>query len=96
MECRSKSLPRAQTACSWTSSEGETSNCINTGTAPHSITLAVCVEVPEAMLVNAHAASNWNSRKHGRKASKTEAILSHGDLGDKAGVCFSVYLVRFV
>lgn len=33
------------------------------GTAPASITVFVCMDVPDAMLVNAHAASNCNKRQ---------------------------------
>lgn len=32
---------------------------MKTGTAPASITVLVCMEVPDAMLVSAHAASNY-------------------------------------
>ncbi|MPC16790.1 hypothetical protein E2C01_009626 [Portunus trituberculatus] len=51
-------FPRAHTACSWTSSKSELSSWIKIGTAPASITIRVCVLVPEAMLVRAQAASN--------------------------------------
>lgn len=34
------------------------------GTAPASITVLVCMDVPDAMLVNAHAASNCRATKH--------------------------------
>mmetsp|Transcript_22697 Transcript_22697/g.62659 ORF Transcript_22697/g.62659 Transcript_22697/m.62659 type:complete len:200 (-) Transcript_22697:88-687(-) len=51
-------LPRAQTACSRTSSLGDASRDTKMGTAPASITTFVWSEVPEATLVSAHAASN--------------------------------------
>mmetsp|Transcript_21094 Transcript_21094/g.42842 ORF Transcript_21094/g.42842 Transcript_21094/m.42842 type:complete len:229 (+) Transcript_21094:1541-2227(+) len=53
-------LPSAHTACSRTSSLGELRSCTNIGTAPRSTQTCVCSEVPEAMFVNAHAASNWS------------------------------------
>ena len=51
-------LLTAHTACSFTSSFVLLSSCTNTGMAPCSITTRVCFEVPEAMLVRAHADSN--------------------------------------
>ena len=45
--------------CSWTSSKSEDKSLINMGTAPHSITILVCNDVPEAMFVKAQAASNY-------------------------------------
>lgn len=51
-------FPNAQTACSCTSSCGDSNKYINTGTASASITFLVCSDVPEAIFVNAHAASN--------------------------------------
>ena len=53
-------LPRAQTACSRTSSLGLIRSCTKIGTAPLAITMRVCSLVPDAMLVSAHAASNWS------------------------------------
>jgi hypothetical protein len=53
-------FPRAQTACSRTSRTVEESNSIKIGTAPASITTVVWSEVPEAIFVNAHAASNYD------------------------------------
>jgi len=46
--------------CSWTSSCGEHRSRINIGTAPSSMTTRVWADVPDAILVNAHAASNCN------------------------------------
>mmetsp|Transcript_5934 Transcript_5934/g.17654 ORF Transcript_5934/g.17654 Transcript_5934/m.17654 type:complete len:204 (-) Transcript_5934:193-804(-) len=54
-------LPRAHTACSRTSSLAESSSCTKMGTAPLEITSLVCSEVPEAMFVSAHAASNCSA-----------------------------------
>ena len=53
-------LPSAHTACSRTSSFGESKSCTKMGTAPLAMTTRVCSEVPEAMLVRAHALSNWS------------------------------------
>ena len=44
--------------CSRTSWLGEDSRATNVGTAPVSMTTLVCAEVPDAMLVRAHAASS--------------------------------------
>lgn len=44
--------------CSWTSSISELSRRMKMGTAPALITILVCMEVPDAMFVKAHAASN--------------------------------------
>lgn len=52
-------LPSAQTACSWTSMNSELSSLMNMGTAPASMTIRVWCDVPLAIFVNAHAASNW-------------------------------------
>ena len=49
---------RPQTACSLTSSLLDLSSSTKTGMAPCSITTRVCFDVPEAMLVRAHADSN--------------------------------------
>jgi hypothetical protein len=54
-------LPRAHTACSRTSSDGEDKSSLKMGTEPASITTLVCSEDPEAMLVRAQAASNYKS-----------------------------------
>mmetsp|Transcript_27166 Transcript_27166/g.61396 ORF Transcript_27166/g.61396 Transcript_27166/m.61396 type:complete len:234 (-) Transcript_27166:271-972(-) len=53
-------LPRAQTACSLTSSFGLISSCTKMGTAPFAITTRVCSDVPDAILVSAQALSNCN------------------------------------
>jgi len=53
-------LPRAQTACSRTSSLGESNKSRNRATAPASITNRVCSDEPEAILVSAQDASNCN------------------------------------
>lgn len=50
--------------CSRTSSLGELRSLTNIGTAPWSITTLVFSDVPEAMLVRAHAASNYNIKNH--------------------------------
>lgn len=52
-------LPRAQTACSQTFILPEDSNSRKSGTAPAWTTACVCWDVPEAIFVSAHAASNW-------------------------------------
>mmetsp|Transcript_95410 Transcript_95410/g.199621 ORF Transcript_95410/g.199621 Transcript_95410/m.199621 type:complete len:208 (-) Transcript_95410:168-791(-) len=52
-------LPRAQTACSRTSSLGEPKSSTKRGRAPCSTTTRVCSAVPEAMFVSTQAASNW-------------------------------------
>lgn len=49
--------------CSWTSSKSELSSSMKIGTAPASITVFVCMDVPDAMLVNAQAASNCRCTK---------------------------------
>mmetsp|Transcript_11584 Transcript_11584/g.34119 ORF Transcript_11584/g.34119 Transcript_11584/m.34119 type:complete len:219 (+) Transcript_11584:1047-1703(+) len=54
-------FPKAQTACSRTSSFGDKSNLQKMGTAPSSITTRVWSEVPDAMFVSAQAASNCNA-----------------------------------
>jgi len=51
---------RRHLTCSCTSSCGELRSRINIGTAPSSITTRVWADVPDAIFVNAHAASNWN------------------------------------
>ena len=48
--------------CSWTSSNCELNNLTNTGKAPASITQRVWCELPDAMFVSAHAASNYSRR----------------------------------
>lgn len=53
-------LPRAQTACSQTFMLVEERSWRKRGTAPALTTACVCVDVPEAMFVSAHAASNWS------------------------------------
>mmetsp|Transcript_5160 Transcript_5160/g.11211 ORF Transcript_5160/g.11211 Transcript_5160/m.11211 type:complete len:420 (-) Transcript_5160:345-1604(-) len=65
-------LPRAHTACSRTSSLGLMSSCTKMGTAPLAMTTRVCSDVPEAMLVSAHADSNWSIglSPHCRKLTK--------------------------
>ena len=52
-------FPRAQTACSQTLLCDELSNFKNLGTALAWTTAFVCSDVPDAILVRAHAASNW-------------------------------------
>mmetsp|Transcript_5148 Transcript_5148/g.14164 ORF Transcript_5148/g.14164 Transcript_5148/m.14164 type:complete len:238 (-) Transcript_5148:218-931(-) len=64
-------LPRAHTACSRTSSLGESRSCTKIGTEPCVITSRVCSDVPEAMLVRAHAASNWRAGLSGTCRSCT-------------------------
>ena len=54
-------FPRAHTACSLTDISSEFSSWIKCGTAPAFTTAFVWSLVPEAMLVSAHAASNWCS-----------------------------------
>lgn len=54
-------LPNAQTDCSATLFDGDFSKLTNFGTAPALATVTVCSDVPDAMLVNAHAASNCKS-----------------------------------
>lgn len=51
-------FPRAHTACSQTFGCGDDNNLRNNGTAPECTTAIVCADVPEAMFVKAHAASN--------------------------------------
>ena len=54
-------FPNAQIACSQTFCWRESSNSLKrTGTALAFTTCFVCSELPEAMFVNAHAASNCN------------------------------------
>jgi len=51
-------LPRAHTACSATCIYDEPRSCTSFGTAPCFTTVFVCSDVPDAMLVSAHEASN--------------------------------------
>lgn len=51
-------LPKAQTACSLTSSASDSRSLTNFGMAPLSTTTLVCSVVPEAIFVTAQAASN--------------------------------------
>jgi len=51
-------LPRAHTACSATLACSDDRSRMNGAMAPALITALVCCDVPEAMLVRAHAASN--------------------------------------
>ena len=53
-------FPSAHTACSHTFELGDESSFTKGPTAPISTTCRVCKDVPEAMLVRAHAASNWS------------------------------------
>mmetsp|Transcript_11535 Transcript_11535/g.27666 ORF Transcript_11535/g.27666 Transcript_11535/m.27666 type:complete len:254 (-) Transcript_11535:129-890(-) len=74
-------LPRAHTACSRTSSLGELRSCTNMGTAPRSTQTCVCSEVPDAMLVNAHAASNCrvgrcHLERNSTKRGTTPALIT--------------------
>mmetsp|Transcript_97724 Transcript_97724/g.304747 ORF Transcript_97724/g.304747 Transcript_97724/m.304747 type:complete len:285 (-) Transcript_97724:2-856(-) len=57
-------LPRAQTACSRTSSFGEPRSSTKMGRAPCSTTTRVCSAVPEAMFVRTQAASNCRSGRN--------------------------------
>lgn len=50
--------------CSLTSSLPELKSCTKIGTAPWSMTTRVCSDVPDAILVKAHAASNCIHRNH--------------------------------
>mmetsp|Transcript_48190 Transcript_48190/g.142460 ORF Transcript_48190/g.142460 Transcript_48190/m.142460 type:complete len:427 (+) Transcript_48190:654-1934(+) len=64
-------LPSAHTACSRTSWLASSSSCTKMGTAPLSMTTRVCSDVPDEMLVSAHAASKtrpWLS-KHCRNCT---------------------------
>lgn len=51
-------LPRAHTACSVTCIYDEPRSCTSFGTAPCFTTLLVCSDVPDAMFVSTHEASN--------------------------------------
>ena len=51
-------LPMAHTACSRTSTSCESSRSTHSGSAPAATTTAVCADVPLAMFVSAHSASN--------------------------------------
>jgi len=53
-------LPRAHTACSATCIYDEPRSCTSFGTAPCLTTVFVCSDVPDAMFVSAHEASNCN------------------------------------
>lgn len=50
--------------CSWTYSWVDCKREMKMGTAPASTITFVCCEVPDAMFVNAHAASNWNKERN--------------------------------
>lgn len=63
-------LPSAHTHCSATLIDDDFNSCTNFGIAPAFATVNVWADVPEAMLVKAHAASNcrsglWNRIKNG-------------------------------
>lgn len=60
--------------CSWTSSKSELSSSIKIGTAPASITVFVCMDVPDAMLVSAQAASNYRCAKNHRIKSLRNSL----------------------
>mmetsp|Transcript_21097 Transcript_21097/g.60192 ORF Transcript_21097/g.60192 Transcript_21097/m.60192 type:complete len:259 (-) Transcript_21097:507-1283(-) len=64
-------LPRAHTACSLTSSFGLERMRTKIGTAPTSMTTLVWSDVPEAMFVNAQAASNCNAGLSSRCRNST-------------------------
>lgn len=53
-------LPKAHTACSQTFCWLESNKCKKCGTAPAATTACVWGDVPLAMFVKAHAASNCN------------------------------------
>lgn len=68
------------------------------GTAPASITVFVCMDVPDAMLVSAHAASNCRATKeeltslqtplwslNSIKKNKNEILLTAKKLQSKSG-----------
>ena len=87
-------FPNAQIACSLTSSYGDSNNRMKMGTAPQSITVLVWWELPDAMFVRAHAASNWRVMlfSHIKKSFKigTTPVLitsSIGGLFSETTVC---------
>ena len=47
------------------------------GTAPAAITVFVCMDVPDAMLVSAHAASNCRANNEAGKSDDISNILYH-------------------
>ena len=57
-------LPRPQIACSRTSSLGDDRSRTKAAIHPALTTTAVCSEVPDEILVRAHAASNWSVCDH--------------------------------
>lgn len=78
-------LPSAQTACSQTFWCGEWSSFRNKGMAPACTTLLVCSEVPDAIFVNAHAASNCSdgllsSSRHDTSMGKMPLFIK-GSIG---------------
>ena len=77
---RCKNLPKAHTACSQTFWCGEAKRLRNSGTALASTTACVCCDVPEAMFVRAHAASNWREGlseafKHPTRTGKMPELI---------------------
>lgn len=71
-------LPNAHTACSCTSSIGLDKSSMKTGTAPVSMTIRVCCDVPDAILVKAHAASNCKQGiEYDREKKNRERITLH-------------------
>ena len=68
-------LPRAQTACSHTLVCGDPRSLRKRGTAFASTTAWVWRDVPDAMLVNAQAASNWNTNTACNACDKYHVML---------------------
>lgn len=68
-------FPSAQTACSRTSGSWLLRSSTKIGTAPASMTTCVCWAEPEAMLVSAHAASNW-TRVCGDRRNSTNRLTT--------------------
>mmetsp|Transcript_11649 Transcript_11649/g.26397 ORF Transcript_11649/g.26397 Transcript_11649/m.26397 type:complete len:397 (+) Transcript_11649:621-1811(+) len=82
-------LPRAQTACSRTSSLGLCRSCTKMGTALYSMTTRVCSLVPLAMFVRAHAASNCSCGRSTRcrnatRRGTTPALMTASMGGDRS------------
>lgn len=71
----STNIPKAQTACSHTVWLDEFNKFKNNGTAPAETTAWVWRDVPLAILVKAHAASNCNVGL--RKIKKIRYIIIH-------------------
>ncbi len=83
-------FPSAQTACSRTSSFVDKSSWQKIGTAPCWMTVRVSSDVPDAMFVKAHAASNCNVGFSSRFNSSTKTGTTPSWMTSRIGGFFSI------